>query len=363
MNQPNLDKKTGIQTDDANVIVCQCGSVSFEVKKRTATAVSLTCRKCEADISVKGSVAQVRIRSNDIAYAITEKVVRPDPDYKKSKKTPTETSSPATPTLADQGYRTLRFKISKDQDEIVQRAMEVMRVMHCQDEQFKSKQWQGSSLELICAEFLSGADSRALSVVTAMEEEVEKAKAQQLIKDKTVTLTKRKIRKVRTDTRERMYKELGLDEEVEAYEPPELTKDEKKSDESYKKAKKDQEEKEDEDIRLIDDDRLYDSVGGCLIEHGEGIKEQTGKRPVMLIGRPNDKTRLEQKFEKHGGTMYLLTGDERTKSKIGDTPFMYVWLEKGLEMPEITIAYDESFVETPLGDPQLTVEIIRGKVA
>jgi hypothetical protein len=348
--QPKAQSKAqskGQKTVEPFIAVCQCGEVRYTVGKRTKTAVGIECQACGTKSSVKGNVAPVRVGEAEVAFAVKEKVVRPDPDAGKPKDD--------KPTLGDQGYRTLRFKINEDQDKVVRRALDAVRVMNFEGEAYKSQQWQGTALEQICADFLSGVDPNVLQVIDAMDEKVVEATKKYKIKKPDKDLTKRKVRDVRAAAREATMKELGLWKE-EGYEPPEQTPDEEESQKAYQLALQAKKQDEADENRILDDGRLYDGVGEALAEQSDQLAVD-GERPKFLIAKQEQYGQLLMKMQKEG-VLLRLDGDERTMDKAGRRPSMYIWAQDPDDLPDLPVAYDDA-MSGVLEDVQLTtVQIV-----
>jgi hypothetical protein len=210
---------TGIETQEGFIATCQCGSVRFEIRKQTKTAVALRCRDCGADASFKGSVAAVRLPSAEIAYALEHTVVRPDPMA--GAPPPDDDGAPMDAATVDavraEKPRRFGFMVFPDQEPIINRALDVARIQRLSETGMRGQVWQGAALEGICADFLAGADPRALTVFDAMEAAVatEEAKLAAAGKD----LPAKRLRHVRATARDAAAVAAGLLPDP-AYVPP-----------------------------------------------------------------------------------------------------------------------------------------------
>lgn len=335
---------SGRPTEETAILVCQCGCTRFDVTKTTRTAVAAACAKCGGKISVKGNIAlPVRTPEAEVAYAVTDKVVRPDPNA--------ASQAGKAPTLSEQGYRTLRFKISEEQDEVISRALEAVRVLNCTDEKFRAQQWQGSALEYVCADFLAGVDPRALSVVAQMDEAVIEATAKEMASTGQTHLSKRRVRKLRNMVRDRVAEELGLIGTPEYVPPPDPTAAGRKE---YEDAKAKQQADDDDDDRMPDEDRLYNSVVGAMSEYRQSCGAR-GEKVQVLVARANQYQDLYQRWA-NGGLLLRVIGDVATRDAAGQQPVCYVWMDGEIEdlSPDLPLAYAEAY-EDVLDDVELEV--------
>lgn len=312
---------------ETTIVVCQCGSTSFNLKKKTKTAVELKCTKCGDKTSVKGPVAITQIEKEEVALAVKESVVRPDPDYEPK-------SSGKKPKEDDKEYTMLRFRIGVEAKEaVVDRALEAVRVLNNDNEEYKKQTWQGHALEFICADFISGCDPQALVIVDEIEEEMqllaEKAKKDGKA-DKDI---KRIVRDAKKKTREKAVESM----------------DSKK----IKKKKKEKQKRNEEELAtenklefetektIHDKGRLLNSVKKALNNYKEQFENE---RDEMLGTEISfDYNELAKKSEKNGGYIIKIVGDKRTKNSGGETPQVYVWMSA--EDIQITMYFELEYLD------------------
>lgn len=151
-----VDQKPGGTTVVATVVLCStCGHPNQIPQATTAHGIRSKCEKCESTIRVSGGkLAKVRIDRNAIKRA----------DQLALMPTSTDEGKHAKGKGAGEGgseYTYLRVKLSLEQMQIVRVAMEVCRRV-CNAE---GKDWSGRTIELICADYLSGADKEAVAQV------------------------------------------------------------------------------------------------------------------------------------------------------------------------------------------------------
>lgn len=332
------DAKMVISTSEATIVVCQCGNTGFNVKKQTKTAVSLSCSKCGCDTSVKGPVALANVPQNEIQAAVSESVVRPDPEYKPKKK---DDAGGNVEGSEEKKYTMLRFKVGIEaKKNVIDRAMEVVRVMHCDDQKFGSQMWQGHALEYIAAEILAGCDPNALDIVDEMNAAVIAIDKEMSEAGKKKALIKRRIRDEKLRIMRTLAVQYGLIDEI--LNTNKKSKQKKKSDD----AKCDNNDPGDsffaEDHGLIvDDGRLSVAVKRAFLECSREYFEETrDKLPIMI-----DIGRLEamKRAEKDGGFVIIIYGDSRTCSVGGKRPESVVWL--GMEPSDMALEVDLIYSE------------------
>ena len=247
------------------------------------------------------------------------------------------------------------------QDPVIQRAMEAVRVLNGRDDAFKGQQWQGSALEFICADFLSGVDPRVIRVLDSMEMAVEEALAR--VEGK---MTGRKERKIRARVRDELAEKHGLyddsedepeeeeveEEEVEEEEVDEEEVDEEEEEEEEEDDDEEEEEEEeegddedDEPVMIPDGGRLYEAVSQTMEEFDGGDKFKYELSDQLT-------PRLMQLWTT--GYLLKIIGDPRTEGQSeGFRPEVYLWvsdeddenvIDFGTEYSDV---YDELLDVTP----------------
>jgi len=203
----------GISTEETRVLTCQCGSTAYDVTGRTKTQVTLTCAKCGLKCSVKGNVATVRVRQQEIEYAVQNTVVSPEPNLENSSG---KNAEPSGEKVGDgtggDGHpkkKLYKFSVFEDQRPTVDRAMQAVRVKNCSDDRFREQTWQGHALEYICADFLSGCEHQVLQIVDAMDAAQEDAERLAEADGKKKP-TPKKIRELRSKVRDKLARESGI---------------------------------------------------------------------------------------------------------------------------------------------------------
>jgi len=298
---------------DITLVVCQCGSAKFVVRKQLKDSVAITCVKCKGETTVKGNIAFAPVDEGAISVAVTEKVIGPSGISTRKKKEVPENEKPKT--LGEQGFRQFRFRIGVEASKTVQRALEVIRVMNYGQEEYQQTTWQGFALEAMAADFIAGADPRAVAIVDAQDEAVaaaaEKAKKE---------LTQRQVRDIRRKTREDLASKMHGEEEA-----PE---------ESEEAA---QDTEDGEDTQVFDHGRLERAVQAGIND----IREQTR----VGVGTLQE---LKGMWEKNGGYLLRVDGDERTVSSTGQRPHVYFWMKDEAEA-EFELYYDEEMEKKDSG--------------
>lgn len=339
----------GKSTVEPYIAVCQCGKARFKVAKRTTTAITLECLDCNKHSSVKGYVAPVRVSAGEVEFAVKEKVVRPS-ERKVSKADGDDTENDV-PTKKDKG-RTLRFGFSEDQVKVVQRSLDVVRVINWGDEAYKKQQWQGLALEFICADFLSGVDARILDVLDQMDIDVHDAVQLAEKRNPGKPLPRRKEREIRAATRDKLAKDLGI---VAGYKAPQLSSDEQRSINEYTAADEAKRADAESDDRILDNGALYRLIGDDTVEYSYTIRAETGERPDILIGKPSQYSELLKRWKDKGGYLFRVLGDIRTVSPAGQRPAMFLWFEKlDGAIPDLDLSYIEHFAKE-FDDPMIGI--------
>ncbi len=348
----------GQLTAETKILACQCGSTRYDVKKRTRTAVALVCAKCGLRTSVKGSVATVRVRQVEIEYAIKHTVVTPEsePDDASGGPAPGEKVGDGTGGVGEK-YITLRYRIMKgNQKDVIDRAMEAIRVANCSHDKFREQSWQGHALEYICADFLSGCSHDVLQIVDAMDASVEDAErlAEQ---DGKVAPAPRKIRDLRATVRDKLALESGIlpadyfgeegdDRQLDLPETgefvcPECDKPVAESDtvcphcavvfiEDDNKGSDGDKPEEEKPDPVADGGRLAKAVSAALETYNiEAVSADVDmdERPNFLVRPgfvpPKD---LVDKWTGSGGYLIRILGDERTVDADGNRAAVCVWI-------------------------------------
>lgn len=345
---PNIGRKTV----ESFITVCQCGGFAYDVKKRNKTNITMQCRECGTITSVKGNIAHVRIDAAEVAYAIKERVVRPN--TKDVEQEPAvESGGEKKQTLAEQGYATLRFRLSEDQRAVVMKALEVVRVLNWGNESYRAVKWHGLAMEHIVADFLSGADKLAIEVVDAAASVAEQEIADWKDKNPDKEIPSRKVNQIRGKARQDVAERLGVWAN-DKYKPSKPTDDEKKSRREYKNATMKKKEEQSSEDRLVDDGKMYRLLSDALVEHCDDLVAGGGKRPSYLIVKPDRYKDVLSRWRDSDGVLLMLRGDTRTMDKAGSRPTIYLWCDSVESVPEVAVMYDDIY-EDQLADPQLEV--------
>lgn len=332
----------------ATILVCQCQGTAFTPEKTTKTAVTLKCRKCGERISVKGGVAALdflstekgRVAVKDIVnLAVRDLTIRPDPSAK-----PGRVSPPKTTT--ERGYRLLKFRVLNDQYEVVSRALEAVRVLNLGDERFRAHQWQGASLEAICADFLAGVDPRVLNVVDTIEEAFQQSAATAQA-ERGRELSKRHLRRMRKQIMD------DLVEETFSKRGPIVVKNRNDEEDSEESSEEDLPEKKPTPLprtastedAVPDADRLYEAVESVLKEHANDHDGEDPPFQYYCEGRGRLTEQLQEIWDNGGGYMLKAIGDRRTENLQKTVPVVYFWInaEDEDDVLDFSLAYWEMF--------------------
>lgn len=299
----------------ATVLICQCGSVDFKVDKTTRTSIALRCERCGLPASVKGGVARAEVDRGVDAAAREEALLPPGP-----------ATDPPEGVVRDRGYRSLRFRVSLDQDAVLRRALDAVRVMNWGADAFRKHDWQGAALEAIAADFLSGVPPEALAVLDEAEAAVAREAAKVRERERRAPSVRRQ-RDARWRFREALVeRRLGPGKE------------------SLKAAV--------EAGKVPDGGRLLRAVEMAYRAYAKGLSVS-----VDYAARSADGFRdLLRAWRRHGGFLLLVRGDERTTDDVGARPMAFLWelLDEG---PDIAVAYREVVSEIPLAAVEV-VELI-----
>lgn len=151
--------KNGPTVVVTGVLCNMCGEPNAIPKTTTASYIQSTCSKCGALIKVVGGkLVKLRVPRKDIKKAEQTALV------------PTETGDgkkASTTGRKAQDFTTMRFRMTLDQHKVIRMALEIARrISHVE-----GKEWQGTTLEHICADFLAGDIDPA--VQKAVQEEMD----------------------------------------------------------------------------------------------------------------------------------------------------------------------------------------------
>jgi len=271
-----------------SVLVCQCGSTEFDEDKATRTSVAMRCSRCGLPVSVKGTVVTLET-AQKTARRVTETGERIEPVQFRSQ------VLDSAGRLQDKGYRSFRFRVSVEQDSTIQRAMEAVRVLNLGDPTFKQQDWQGAAVEAMAADFLSGVDPRVLSIIDAANEALERERAR-VQRVERQQLSPRRAREFRTRIRQRL---------IERHMGPGGTKDV-------------------EDVDGVPDrGRLFRFVQAALRKYANEIKEKV----ECAFRKKGSLQECIKIWERYGGFLFAVYGDERTVDNEGGRPYIYLWTE------------------------------------
>lgn len=308
----------GRATEETRILVCQCGSTSFDEHKRTATAVVLSCRKCGLDISVKGRVAVVRAAREEVNYALEATVAAPEPPAADDPGAPAKDRKA---TLGEQGYEQFRFRVTKDQAAVVRRALEAIRVQHCHQDEYRCQAWQGHAIEAMAAEVLSGMHDAILQVVDAQEEAVRAEAAR--VAEKGKALTSRAEGKVRIRVRDTMAAALGIVPTQALERFPHRTDDLEFAEQARKFDAERKAAEEAAETRILDDGRLALAARRARESLAEVNPELGAIRLALEAG---EFVALLKWTDEHAGFLVRVQGDRRTRDRAGQRPTIWAWL-------------------------------------
>lgn len=350
---------------EAILVVCNsCRSTAWTLGKASATAIALKCAKCGCRASVKGAVGPARVPAGLAALAV-EHVVHPEP---KAAPAPAAgggggdgddgDGEGGAPSLGDQGFMTIRARLTRDQYEgTVRRAMEAVRVMNHRDEAFRVQQWMGTALEYICADFLSGVDPAVLEIVEAQEAAVAEAAAK--YREQGEEIPAKRARAIRSQVRDSLADALGaaarrLDR------APHVTPDLEEAMAARREEADERTAEVADDARIPDDGALLRAVRSAVRDYAQEYLESNpniGRRQRLeyIIGDPATLRDLIARWEAAGGFLLEIRGDERTRTGAGLRPRCWLWIAD--EFDGATLALDADYADEldSLPDPQLTV--------
>ncbi len=324
----------GRPTAETKILVCQCQSTAFELKRQNKTSVVLECAKCGVRMSVKGAVATARVGAQEVSYAVTSTLLTPETGAETGEGGAGD-GSDKQPELGPDGepYRTLRFRLTESAYATFRRACEGIRVVNMRQEQYRAQDWQGHAVEYMAADVIAGLPPASLEVVAAMDEAA--ARDQAAAEADGKKWTKRKERDIRTKVREEVAVKLGV-VESEEYKPPEdpIVQEAK----AHEKERAKERKEDDNDPRVQDRDRLRKAVSISVNEYVSETEEcEAGS--IRIYERLHV---AEDYWDSNGGILLKVTGDDRTRSSIGRTPEVYIWMADD-DTPEIPLSYAEEF--------------------
>lgn len=344
----------GKPTLETCLLVCQCKSTRFTEHKRTKTAIVFKCRECGLSTSVKGNVTYARVSQDEVSFAVEKKMITPGKVEQIAMNTgenegSVEEETEKKPTLSEQGYRQLRFRVLKESDDVIQDAFEGVRIQNAGVEEFRSQQWQGLALEAVCADYLSGLDPMVRQVIDAQKEAVAIANAKHEQKTGR-TITKRKASRIKNRVRDEMAAQLGFLEKPEPLEKAPTSDEETlnaiaaQSDEARQKA-----EEEEADQRHGDDERLIKAI--------RDARDAAREPEQIRVGDERHYAEFVNYYNTEGGVLLKILGDERTKDAAGKQPKGYMLLTEGFSIEDgidIYTCYLDR-IDDILPDPELRV--------
>ena len=342
------DLSKGKPTAEAKILVCQCQSTAFEVKRQNKTSVSLECAKCGARTSVKGAVATARVGSKEMSYAVTSTLTGPNAGPAGEGES-TGDGSGKDPNVGPNGerYTSFRFRVTDEIAAVVRRALEAIRVQNMRSEKYRAQDWQGHAIEALAADFLAGCPAAVLAVVDAMDEAVAREVAAAEADGKK--WTKRKERDLRSKVREQVAVQLGVAESTEYKpEPDPIVEESRQTEKKQEEAR----EKEKSDPRVEDLGRLHKAVVAAVADYvNEGLCE---RGEIRVFEKPHD---AEKCWDRNGGLLLRVEGDERSRTTTGRTPQLFVWMQEDYS-PEIPLCYSEEIDDDIPGAVITVIELL-----
>ena len=317
---------------ETKILVCQCQSTAFEVKRQNKTSVSLECAKCGGRISVKGSVATARVGNDEVTYAVTSTLTSPDAGSGSGEES-TGDGERKDPNVGPDGtkYTSFRFRVPVEIAAQFRRACEGIRVVNMRDEKYRGQDWQGHAVEYMSADCISGLPDAALAVVDAMEEAV--AREQAAAEADGKKWTKRKERDTRAKVREDVAVKLGVAEPLEYKPEPDSIVEEAKEIEGKQASAREEEQAY---PRIEDQGRLRKAV---LVSVSEYVNETDDCNPgdIRIYESSHDAVSW---WDSKGGLLIRILGDERTRTPNSRRPKLYLWMAND-DTPEIPLSYAE----------------------
>jgi hypothetical protein len=346
------------------ILVCQCQCTTMEVQRVSRTAVALKCPRCGLKTSVKGAVASVHVEPDELAAAIRTRRTDPDPSGNKGKGKGKGDGDDGDDgdedgeenSLGARGWVHLRFRLTTEQAEVVHRALEVLRVLHAEEDPYTGNLWQGTALEWIAADFLAGASPEAIRVVQEIEDAAaEAAAAAEAEEGITPAKIKKRIRELRGRLRVTKAREAGLIETPESFTPPGF--DAELADARSADAAADAEAEPDE--RALDEGKLRESVLSALSSWADECAATWGTRPDFLVVDPGMHGDAQKRWQAKGGFLCRALGDPRTRTKAGRRPEIWFWVngEPDQVALDVAVEYDGA-IDLPGGSVAEVVELL-----
>jgi hypothetical protein len=347
----------------ATILVCQCQNVAMQVQRVSRTAVALKCPRCGLKTSVKGAVASVHVEPEEVAAGIRTRRTEPDPNKAGGKGRGKGDGGDGDgdgddgDSLGARGWVHLRFRLSTEQAEVVHRALEVLRVLHAEEAPYTGNLWQGTALEWIAADFLSGAPAEAIRIVEEIEAEAATAAEAAATEDGiTPAKIKHRIRDLRGRLRVAKAREAGLIETPESFVPPGFGDLEGAREQA---ATADAEDAGDADERLLDEGQLRASTLDALTHWADECAATWGSRPQFLLVDPGQHADAMRRWQDKGGFLCRVLGDVRTRTKAGRRPEVWFWVdgEPDHVALDIPVEYDGA-LDLPGGTLAEVVELL-----
>lgn len=339
------------------ILVCQCQCTGLEVQRVSRTAVALKCPRCGLKTSVKGAVASAHVDPGELAAAIRTRRTEPDPNKAGKGKGKgdggdgdADGDTDDAGSLGDRGWVHLRFRLSTEQAEVVHRALEVLRVMHAEEEPYTGNLWQGTALEWIAADFLAGAPPAAVQIVEEIEAAAAEAEAAAAGEDGiTPAKIKHRLRDLRARLRATKAREAGLIETPESFVPPGFAEP----------ADAAEPPGPEEDERAEDTGQLRESVLNALTAWADECAAAWGDRPQFLVVDPGQHGDAQRRWQRDGGFLCRALGDARTRTKAGRRPEAWFWVasEPDQVALDIPMEYDGA-IDLPGGTSAEVVELL-----
>ena len=341
------------------ILVCQCQCTGLEVQRVSRTAVALKCPRCGLKTSVKGAVASVHVEPDELAAAIRTRRTEPDPSKAKGRGKAAdpdgEDGEEDGDSLGSRGWVHLRFRLTTEQAEVVHRALEVLRVLHAEEAPYTGNLWQGTALEWIAADFLSGTSADAVRIVEEIEAEAQAAAAAAEAEEGiTPAKIKKRIRELRGRLRVAKARDAGLIAPPESYVPPGFdgVGDERAAEAAARAT-------EEPDERTLDEGQLRESVLGALTAWADECAATWGERPKFLVVDPGLHADAQRRWQEQGGFLCRALGDPRTRTGAGRRPEVWFWVngEPDQVALDIPVEYDGA-IDLPGGTAAEVVELL-----
>ncbi len=341
------------------ILVCQCQCTGLEVQRVSRTAVALKCPRCGLRTSVKGAVASVHVEPGELAAAIRTRRTEPDPSKAagkgKAEATAAEDDGEGG-SLGARGWVHLRFRLTTEQAEIIHRALEVLRVLNADREPYTGNLWQGTALEWIAADFLSGTSREAIRIVEEIEAEAQAATlAAEAEEGITPAKIKHRIRDLRARLRATKAREAGLIAAPDSFVPPGFDEDL----DGPRTAAAAADTPRSEDERIEDAGQLRSAVLAALVAWADECAATWGDRPDFLVVDPGGYADAQRRWQRSGGFLCRVLGDGRTRTPAGRRPEIWIWVSgepDGVAL-DVPVQYDEA-ITLPGGASVEVVELL-----